>query len=96
MLVTQRDREIRRKMRVLDYAASVGSASQTCRYFGVGRAAFYRWKDVLAKEGAAGPSGLGRDLLFALSGPDFEARRQQRSSTIEAPCPTPTHIVQRA
>ena len=54
MLVAQRDREIRRKMRVLEYAASVGSASQACRYFGVGRATFYRWKQVLAKEGDAG------------------------------------------
>ena len=54
MLVTQRDREIRRKMRVLDYAASVESASQACRYFGVGRATFYRWKEVLAKEGDVG------------------------------------------
>ena len=66
MLVTQRDREIRRKMRVLEYAASVGSASQACRYFGVGRATFYRWKDVLAKEGDA---GLARKKPVAKSHP---------------------------
>lgn len=66
MLVAQRDREIRRKMRVLEYAVSVGSASRACRYFGVGRATFYRWKDVHAKEGDA---GLARKKPVAKSHP---------------------------
>ena len=66
MLVAQRDREIRRKMRVLEYAANVGSASLACRYFGVGRTTFYRWKAVLATEGDA---GLARKKPVANSHP---------------------------
>jgi len=64
--VAQRDREIRRKLRVLGYAAHIGSASQACRYFGVGRATFYRWQQALAKEGDA---GLARKKPVARSHP---------------------------
>ena len=38
-------REIRRKLRVLEHADRHGNVSKTCRYFGVGRASFYRWRD---------------------------------------------------
>ena len=32
------------KLRILKYAEDIGSVVKTCRYFGVGRASFYRWK----------------------------------------------------
>lgn len=46
--------EIRRKLRILDHAAASGDVSKTCRYFGIGRASFYRWRHALADHGEAG------------------------------------------
>ena len=37
-------RDIRRKKRVLEHAARIGNVRKTCRYFGVARSGFYRWK----------------------------------------------------
>ena len=37
-------REIRRKLRILRHAEKVGHVARTCRYFGIGRARFYRWR----------------------------------------------------
>ena len=37
-------REIQRKLRVLKHADRIGAFSKTCRYFGVGRASFTRWR----------------------------------------------------
>lgn len=36
-------REIRRKHRILQPTES-GNVRKTCRYFGIGRASFYRWQ----------------------------------------------------
>ena len=52
--VTDEDREVRRKLRVLEYAEQIGDVSKTCRYFGIGRASFYRWKKALDQSGEAG------------------------------------------
>ncbi len=46
--------KIRRKLRILDHAAASGDVSKTCRYFGIGRASFYRWRHALADHGEAG------------------------------------------
>ncbi len=46
--------EIRRKLRILDHAAKSGDVSKTCRYFGIGRASFYRWRHAYAKHGEIG------------------------------------------
>ena len=40
--MTDDQREIRRKLRVLEHAEQSGNVSRTCRYFGIGRASFYR------------------------------------------------------
>jgi hypothetical protein len=37
-------REIRRKLRILEHADRIGSVAVTCRYFGIGRSSFYRWR----------------------------------------------------
>ena len=42
------------KLRILKYAEDIGSVVKTCRYFGVGRASFYRWKAAYEKSGEAG------------------------------------------
>lgn len=47
-------REIRRKLRILQHAERIGDVSKTCRYFGIGRASFYRWRQAYQKLGDAG------------------------------------------
>jgi len=47
-------REVSHKLRVLQHAERHGDVSQTCRYFGIGRASFYRWKSAFERYGEAG------------------------------------------
>lgn len=46
--MTQRD--IKRKLKVLEYAQEIGNISKTCRYFGISRQSFYAWKKALAEK----------------------------------------------
>jgi transposase InsO family protein len=46
-------REIQRKLRVLEHADRIGDVSKTCRYFGIGRASFYRWRKAYSEGGEA-------------------------------------------
>lgn len=50
----QVEREVQRRKRILDYAEETGNAAKTCRYFGIGRASFYRWKSRRLKYGDDG------------------------------------------
>jgi hypothetical protein len=43
--MTNDQREIHRKKRVIEYAEQSGNVTRTCRYFGVARSAFYLWRD---------------------------------------------------
>ena len=52
--MTNDPREIRRKLRILEHAEVSGDVSKTCRYFGIGRASFYRWRHALRTQGEAG------------------------------------------
>jgi hypothetical protein len=36
--ITQKDREIQRRLRILKHAEETGHVGRTCRYFGIGRA----------------------------------------------------------
>lgn len=47
-------REIRRKLRILEHADRNGSVAATCRYFGIARASFYRWRDLYRQHGEEG------------------------------------------
>ena len=47
-------REIQRKLRILQYADEIGSVVKACRYFGVGRSSFYRWRQAYAERGEVG------------------------------------------
>ena len=43
--MTNDQREIHRKKRVLKYAERIGNINKACRYFGVARSTFYLWRD---------------------------------------------------
>ncbi len=47
-------REAFHKLRILKYAEEIGGVVKTCRYFGVGRTSFYRWKNEYECFGEAG------------------------------------------
>jgi transposase InsO family protein len=64
--VTQIQHEIWRKKRVLEHAERSGNIRKTCRYFGVGRATFYRWRGALRQSGEL---GLARKKPIAFSHP---------------------------
>jgi hypothetical protein len=49
--MTKEDRDIQRKLKVLRHAEKIGDVASTCRYFGVGRSSFYRWKNAYQQSG---------------------------------------------
>lgn len=52
--MTKINRDIQRKLRILNHAEQIGDVSKACRYFGVGRASFYRWKTAFQRQGEGG------------------------------------------
>lgn len=52
--VTKEERDIQRKLKVLRHAEKTGHIARTCRYFGVGRSSFYRWKAAHDQRGEDG------------------------------------------
>ena len=42
---TKSQRDITRKLKVLNYALTHKNVAKTCRHFSIGRATFYRWKN---------------------------------------------------
>ena len=52
--MTNEERDIQRKLRVLQHAEKIGNARKACRYFGIGRSSFYRWRDAYQKHGESG------------------------------------------
>ena len=42
--MTNEERDIQRKLKVLQHAEKIVNARKACRYFGVGRSSFYRWR----------------------------------------------------
>ena len=49
------EREVQRKLRILQHAEKIGHVAKTCRYFGIGRASFYRRNRAYERGGEAGP-----------------------------------------
>jgi len=41
-------------LRALRHAEQIGDISKACRYFGIGRASFYRWRAAFQRQGEAG------------------------------------------
>lgn len=52
--MNNQDRIIQRKLKVLWHAERTGNVAKTCRYFGIGRASFYRWKAAYEAHGELG------------------------------------------
>ena len=52
--MTKDQSEIQRKLRILRHAEETGHVTKTCRYFGVGRSSFYRWRQAYIERGEAG------------------------------------------
>ena len=52
--MTEDQREIRRKKRVLEYAEKIGNINVACRRFGIARSTFYLWRDLYREGGEAG------------------------------------------
>ena len=53
-MTRQEEHDIRRKLKVLNRGAESGNVSHTCRYFGISRDTYYRWKRSYAEHGEAG------------------------------------------
>ena len=43
--------DIRRKLKVLNYAQEIGNVSKACRYHGISRETYYQWKRAYEKGG---------------------------------------------
>jgi transposase InsO family protein len=52
--VTEDQREIRRKKRVIEYAEKIGHVGKACRRFGIARSTFYLWRDRYRESGDEG------------------------------------------
>lgn len=52
--MNEEQREVRKRLRVLEYAERTGNIRKSCRYFGIARSTFYRWRDAYKKEGESG------------------------------------------
>ena len=57
--MTEDQREIRRKKRVIEYAEKNGNIKTACRCFGIARSTFYFWRDRYRE---SGDSGLTRRM----------------------------------
>jgi transposase InsO family protein len=53
-VMTTDEREIRRKLRILEHAEISGNVAKTCRYFGVPRSSFYLWRNAYRQHGEIG------------------------------------------
>jgi transposase InsO family protein len=52
--MTDQERDVQRKLKVLRHAEQTSHIAKTSRYFGIGRASFYRWKTEYQQRGEAG------------------------------------------
>jgi transposase InsO family protein len=52
--MTEAERDIKRKLAVFNHALQTGNISKTCRYFGISRQVYYKWKRRYAKLGEQG------------------------------------------
>ena len=61
--MSNEEREIRRKLRVLEHAGQSGDIRLTCRYFGIPRSLFYVWRGKYRTRGRVGRSAARAALM---------------------------------
>ena len=88
--MTQQQRDIKRKLAVLEYARGSGNVAKTCRRFGISRQCYYNWLRAFERRGEAVSSTAGPVPRTTPCGPRRPSRR--RSST----CGSPTTSARRA
>jgi transposase-like protein len=49
--MNEEQRLVQKRLRVLEHAQKTGNVHKTCRYFGIARSSFYRWKSAFDQEG---------------------------------------------
>ena len=49
--MNQSERDIRRKLRILEHAEQIGDVSKTYQYYCIPRGSFYRWRATLQRHG---------------------------------------------
>ena len=74
--MTQDQREINRKLRVLEYAKEIRNVSKACRFYGLSQQGFYKWKRAYDRLGEAG-------LIRAKPGPTTETSTLRTPPEIE-------------
>jgi len=78
--MNEEQRLVQKRLRVLEHAQKTGNVRKTCRYFGIGRSSFYRWKSAFNREGEAG-LGHGKDtasVIFACEKVHAQGKRHLR------------------
>lgn len=68
--MTQQQRDIKRKLAVLEYAKQCGNVARTCRHFGISRQAYYNWLHALERHGEAGLVNRGQKWPGECGQPD--------------------------
>jgi len=53
-MTVQAKRDILRKLKVLKYVEERGNVSKACRYFGISRESYYKWKKRYKEQGEEG------------------------------------------
>ena len=49
--MNEEQRLVQKRLRVLEHAQKIGNVRKTCRYFGIARSSFYRWKRAFDRDG---------------------------------------------
>jgi len=52
--MNEEQRLVQKRLRVLEHAQITGNVRKTCRYFGIARSSFYRWKGAFDRDGESG------------------------------------------
>lgn len=73
--ITKEERDIQSKLKVLRQAENIRDVGKACRYIGIRRSSFYRWK---ASFEMSGEAGLIKQKPIQKTPP---TRRRPRSST---------------
>jgi transposase-like protein len=72
--MNEKQRVVKNRLRVLEHAKKIGNIHKTCRYFGIPRSSFYRWKTAYDRNGESGlvnkppvakshPNQLSREVI---------------------------------